>query len=140
DRGLSYSRDRLKRFVAAEGLPAVDRYRALISAFADADGIVHPDVAAQLHSARARYDEVVEEIGTRDVVDLALFTDLQMYLPDDLLTLTDRVSMAHSLEVRVPFLDHELVELVARMPSRYKVRGLQKKRLLRRVVAPWLPK
>jgi asparagine synthase (glutamine-hydrolysing) len=47
--------------------------------------------------------------------------------------------MAHSLEVRVPFLDHELVELVARIPARLKVHGLRKKVLFRRAIAPWLP-
>jgi len=57
-------------------------------------------------------------------------------LPDDLLTLTDRVSMAHSLEVRVPYLDHELLEFVARMPARLKVRGFRKKWLFRKAVAP----
>jgi asparagine synthase (glutamine-hydrolysing) len=51
----------------------------------------------------------------------------------------DRCSMAHSLEVRVPFLDHHLVELAARMPTSLKVRHLQGKHVLRRVAAPLVP-
>jgi asparagine synthase (glutamine-hydrolysing) len=48
--------------------------------------------------------------------------------------------MAHSLEVRVPFLDHLLVEFVARIPAHFKVRGLQKKFIFRRAIVDWLPK
>jgi asparagine synthase (glutamine-hydrolysing) len=139
DGGASYARDRLKRFVRAGELPPRDRYREMISAFARPEEILHPDVVERVKGAARRYDAVVDEVGARDVLDLALFSDLAMYLPDDLLTLTDRVSMAHSLEVRVPYLDHELLEFVARMPARLKVRGFQKKWLFRKAVAPWLP-
>jgi asparagine synthase (glutamine-hydrolysing) len=65
--------------------------------------------------------------------------DLGTYLIDDLLVKTDRMSMAHSLEVRVPFLDPAVAELALALPTRQKVRGLSKKRLLRRAVSPWLP-
>jgi asparagine synthase (glutamine-hydrolysing) len=139
DGGGSYSRDRLKRFVRAGDLPARERYRSMISAFARPAEILHPDVVAQLDGLTNCYDSVMDEIVAPDVLDLALYGDVEMYLPDDLLTLTDRMSMAHSLEVRVPYLDHELLEFVARIPARFKVRGLQKKWLFRRAVAPWLP-
>jgi asparagine synthase (glutamine-hydrolysing) len=139
DAGVSYARDRLKRFVATAGLPTRERYRAMISAFAQASEIVHPDVAEDLEGSASRYDAVMDELDVRNVMDLALFGDLAMYLPDDLLTLTDRVAMAHSLEVRVPYLDHELLEFMARVPAHLKIRGLRKKWLFRRAVAPWLP-
>jgi asparagine synthase (glutamine-hydrolysing) len=58
---------------------------------------------------------------------------------DDILTLTDRLSMWHSLELRVPYLDHRLVELVARMPARLKIRGFMQKALLKKVAERWLP-
>ena len=60
-----------------------------------------------------------------------LFLDAQLALPDDMLHYFDRTSMAHSLEVRVPFLDHHVVEFSARIPSRFKVRGRVGKRVLR---------
>jgi asparagine synthase (glutamine-hydrolysing) len=132
--------DRLQRFVGAGELSRTAGYRRLIAAFADVREILHPDVHGRLDGRASRYEEVMKELDIRDPLDVGLFSDLYLYLPDDLLTLTDRVSMAHSLEVRVPFLDHHLVELVARMPARLKVRGLQTKRLFRRAVAPWLPK
>ena len=66
--------------------------------------------------------------------------DLALFLVDDMLVKTDRASMAHSLEARVPLLDTVVAELALALPSRMKVRGLAKKRLLRRAVAPLLPR
>lgn len=63
-----------------------------------------------------------------------------MYLPDDILALTDRVGMHHSLELRVPFVDHEVVEYCARIPSALKIRGLNKKHLLKKASGKLLPK
>jgi len=62
------------------------------------------------------------------------------YLQDDILTKVDRASMAHGLEVRAPFLDPLLVELLSVMPSRLKLRGSETKAILRTAVAPLLPK
>ncbi len=68
-----------------------------------------------------------------------LYTDFTLYLQDDLLTKVDRASMLASLEARAPFLDHELAQLVAGMPSRWKVRRLTTKAILRRTVRGRLP-
>ena len=65
--------------------------------------------------------------------------DLGIYLVDDLLVKTDRAVMAHSLEARVPFLDPVVATLALALPTRLKVRGFAKKRLLRQAVAPLLP-
>ena len=138
--GLSYQTDRVKRFLAARDMPLADRYRHFISAFWDAQEILHPDVKPLLSHRTTRYEQVTSELTIDHPVDLGLFADLYLYLPDDLLTLCDRVSMAHSLEVRVPFLDHLLVEFVARIPAFFKVRGLQKKFIFRRAITDWLPK
>jgi asparagine synthase (glutamine-hydrolysing) len=74
-----------------------------------------------------------------DLLDRALRTDLQVYLPNDILTLTDRTSMWHSLELRVPFLDAGLVDFAAALPSHFKLRRGTKKWLLRQVAQRWLP-
>jgi asparagine synthase (glutamine-hydrolysing) len=66
--------------------------------------------------------------------------DRETYLPDDLLPKVDVASMARSLEVRAPLLDHVLVEHAARLPVGLKLRGTQGKVVLRAAVEPWLPK
>ena len=65
--------------------------------------------------------------------------DLASYLPDDLLAKVDITSMAHSLEVRSPLLDHQFMELAARYPTDLKLRGRDGKRILRDAARPWLP-
>jgi asparagine synthase (glutamine-hydrolysing) len=68
-----------------------------------------------------------------------LALDQQCYLPDDILYKCDRMSMAHSLEVRPPFLDHRIVEFAARVPENFKVRGRKLKFLLRELMRDKLP-
>jgi asparagine synthase (glutamine-hydrolysing) len=67
------------------------------------------------------------------------YVDLRVYLPDDILVKVDRMSMAHSLEVRVPLLDHKLVEFALTIPPELHLRGLTKKYLLKRAMAHRLP-
>ena len=74
-----------------------------------------------------------------DNLNRALYTDIKMYLPDDILTVTDRMSMHHSLEVRVPFIDHKLVEFVANIPSSLKIKWFRKKYLLKKASRKILP-
>lgn len=65
--------------------------------------------------------------------------DISTWLPDDLLVKVDRMTMAHAVEARVPFLDHRVVEAVMRMPPKWKLRGRSDKRILREVAAKRLP-
>lgn len=69
----------------------------------------------------------------------AMYVDLKTYLPGDPLLLADKLSMAHSLELRVPFLDRELLEFASRIPSRQHLRGKETKSLLRAAVRHLLP-
>jgi len=66
--------------------------------------------------------------------------DQKYYLPDDILAKVDRMSMAHSLEIRPPFLDHQIVEFAASLPERLKIRGLRQKYLLKVLMRDKLPK
>jgi asparagine synthase (glutamine-hydrolysing) len=77
--------------------------------------------------------------NARDSLDRALFTDINEYLPGDLLTKVDRMSMANSLEVRAPLLDYRIVELSARMPSDLKLRGATSKYILKYAMKDVLP-
>ncbi|HXE56431.1 MAG TPA: asparagine synthase (glutamine-hydrolyzing) [Gemmatimonadales bacterium] len=83
--------------------------------------------------------ELREEAGPRDEVDAGLYVDLRSYLSDNCLVKVDRMSMACSLEARVPLLDVELVELAFRMPSALKVHRGRTKVLLKRVAARHVP-
>src|SRR5262249_706225 len=73
-------------------------------------------------------------------LDRVFYVDLKTSLADDLLLLTDKASMAASIKCRAPFIDHELVELTARMPADLKVRGFTLKYLLKKPVRPWRPR
>ncbi|UCF72289.1 MAG: asparagine synthase (glutamine-hydrolyzing) [Deltaproteobacteria bacterium] len=75
-----------------------------------------------------------------DAREKMLYVDTIAFLPDDCLFKVDRMSMAHGLEVRVPFLDKDLVEFSARIPFEYKIRGLNTKYILKKTFAPYLPK
>ena len=74
-----------------------------------------------------------------DVLDRMLYTDFVTRLPEHSLVLTDRMSMAHGLEARSPFLDHELVEFLAKVPAKIKVQNNQPKYLMRKLAADYLP-
>ncbi|HET7841186.1 MAG TPA: asparagine synthase (glutamine-hydrolyzing) [Terriglobia bacterium] len=84
--------------------------------------------------------QVLEGARFEDDVAETLYLDFCMYLQDNLLVKIDRASMACSLELRTPFLDHRLIEFAAGIPSSRKVRGFQLKRILKRAVSPWLPR
>jgi asparagine synthase (glutamine-hydrolysing) len=75
----------------------------------------------------------------RDPLDRSLYVDLKTYLADDILVKVDRMSMAHGLEVRAPFLDHRVVEFVATLPAGLKLRGRTTKFILREAMRPVLP-
>lgn len=85
------------------------------------------------------FQENIFESAHGDFVRKAQTVDLKTYLPGDILMLTDRMTMAHSLEGRVPFCDHLLVEHAMRMPSDLKVRGSVTKYALRKISEKFLP-
>jgi asparagine synthase (glutamine-hydrolysing) len=77
--------------------------------------------------------------GTGDSLGLVQYLDLKTYLVGDINTKVDRASMAHSLEVREPLMDHPLVEWMATLPGNLKVRGGEGKLLLKKAMEPYLP-
>jgi asparagine synthase (glutamine-hydrolysing) len=80
-----------------------------------------------------------EEAETEDLTDQLLYLDINTYLPEDLLVKMDIATMANSLEARVPFLDHPLMEFVASLPSSLKLRGNITKYILKKAYADFLP-
>jgi asparagine synthase (glutamine-hydrolysing) len=76
---------------------------------------------------------------TADPLNRLLYVDAKAALPESLLLLTDKMGMATSLEIRVPFLDNRIVDFVCRLPARYRMRGLNLKRLLKASLKGMVP-
>ena len=91
------------------------------------------------YNAQSVFDRHAAQAGTDDPLALIQYLDLKTYLVGDINTKVDRASMAHSLEVREPLMDHELVEWLATLPSNLKVRGQEGKFLLKKALEPQLP-
>ncbi|MDT7837666.1 XrtA/PEP-CTERM system amidotransferase [Aquabacterium sp. OR-4] len=91
------------------------------------------------YQAHSVFDEHAARAGTDDPLALIQYLDLKTYLVGDINTKVDRASMAHSLEVREPLMDHELIEWLATLPSDLKIRGQEGKFLLKKAMEPALP-
>ena len=126
--------------VAADGGAAYANSVAICRA-AERRRLLSPDLRLALndndpgHLIAAAY----RRTGDRDPVGAMIGADIEVLLPDDYLTKVDRASMAHGLEVRPVFVDHELLELTATLPSHLKVHGSTTKWLLRKVYRDFLP-
>ena len=90
-------------------------------------------------NSTAAITEPFDQAEAEDMLDRMLFTDFATRLPEHSLMLTDRMTMAHGLEARSPFLDHELVELLAKVPAKIKVQNHQPKYLMRKIATDYLP-
>jgi asparagine synthase (glutamine-hydrolysing) len=130
-------RSKLGRFARTMDQPPATRYSGYMRLF---DDVTIHELLAQpvsLHDdlIENQYDELLKD---RDAVQAALAHDRETYLPDDLLVKTDRASMLHALEVRCPFMDHELVQSAAGL-STAQLLGGGPKRMLREAFAADLP-
>jgi asparagine synthase (glutamine-hydrolysing) len=133
---------RAKRFLGAMALEPLERHQAfkqIFSAQARSQLLLDADAAGDFDVLAAQRRRFSETAGAPLLARLQ-DVDLGVYLVDDLLVKTDRMSMAHSLEARVPFLDRAVCDFALSLPSSLRVRGLQKKRLLRAAAAAWLPR
>jgi len=134
---------RLRRFVEHARLDPLGAHGSWRIIFTERmkDRLYHAGFARARHDTldlpRAHFDAYPGE----DILNRFMAVDAKISLVDDMLTKVDRTSMAHGLEVRVPLLDHHLVEWMARIPSRYKVHGarLTLKYLLKRAAEGVLP-
>lgn len=80
-----------------------------------------------------------DKMAGQDHVSCMLYTDLKTYLPGDILVKVDRMSMANSLEIRAPFLDYRIIEFAASLPSEWKIKGNNKKIILKKAFSHLLP-
>jgi asparagine synthase (glutamine-hydrolysing) len=120
-------------------------------AYATAVGVTTPTLRARLfsdeakrmlgsHRAEARYVRTMRDAPARDPLDRAQYADIKHWLPGDILTKTDRTSMAVSLEAREPLLDYKLIEFAATLPVSMRLRGGQGKWLMKKALEPYLPR
>jgi asparagine synthase (glutamine-hydrolysing) len=127
-----------KRFARGAHLPPLERHHAWKEIFS-------PEARAQLTGRRHDFDPVdlyrerFAETEGAELLARLQDVDLGIYLVDDLLVKTDRASMAHSLEARVPYLDGAVAAFALALPRRHRVNGLRKKVLLRKAVTPLVP-
>src|SRR5207302_391342 len=136
-------RDWVVRFAAGVELPLPERYFAW-TRFFDApalSALATPALAARLAGdpdadGRAAW----QGHGHGEAMDGAFRVDLATYLPDDLLAMADRMTMANSLELRAPFCDHRLVEASLAIPPSVKIPGRRLKGLLKTAFADVLPR
>ncbi len=130
-----------KRFARSASLPPLERHhgwKEIFSSDARSELLTRDrsDTTDPVDLLRERYAETegCDELSRLQDVDIGI------YLVDDLLVKTDRASMAHSLEARVPFLDPVVADFALALPRRQKVSGLSKKRLMRRAAEPLVGK
>lgn len=129
-----------RRVLAVDGLSETERHFALTRLLGDAEKLcVAPALLDRPDAALALLGRHREREGGCDPLDRKLRVDLTLGLPDDMLTKVDRASMRHGLEVRVPYLDHRLVEYVAGLPSERKLRGGRSKAALLDVFGAFVP-
>jgi len=132
---------RMKRFLGAVPLPTTERYSRWLQYFPrDRKGNLYsPEMRASLSASDADALLAPYFTGGVHVVDAAMAADVETYLPHDLMTKVDIVSMANSLEVRAPFLDHHLMAFAARLPVSFKRQGATSKRILKHACRDLLP-
>jgi asparagine synthase (glutamine-hydrolysing) len=128
-------------FIKSSNLPPLERYANYVTLFS-------PEACKALENADRLKNSPTsrtlqyyfDQCPAQDNLAKYIYLDLKTSLPDDLLALTDKMTMAMSLECRAPFMDHELVELAASIPPSLKVNGLTTKYILKKAVQPWLPR
>ncbi len=137
---------KLRRLLAGAGRSRVETHASFLGAFLEEEmrSVLNRDVLATVDDGapfselQAHFDEAIA-LGATEYEALT-YVDLRTYMGDDILVKVDRASMACSLEVRVPFLDHRLVEMAARIPWELKLKGRISKHILKKAMAPRLPR
>jgi asparagine synthase (glutamine-hydrolysing) len=132
-------------FLYNTSLDAVDRYIDSVSHFGNLkkqglySNILRENLNGQLGKAEAVFRQLAESVSSADATDKLLYLDSKTYLPGDILTKVDRMTMAVSLEARVPLLDHELIEFVQTIPANLKLKGTETKYIFKKAMEGIVP-
>lgn len=133
---------RAKTLLTNLSLDPVEGYFNSMSWFqANRKSILSSSMQAEIgdYEPISHFYKYYEDAHSSDPLTKIQYVDMKTYLVDDILTKVDRASMAHSLEVRVPILDHEFMELVATMPSKLKLNGRNAKYIFKKGLEPLVP-
>jgi asparagine synthase (glutamine-hydrolysing) len=134
-----------RNFIHDVAFDALDRYIEDVSVFtrlakrslyAEA---FRAQLSDWLEGAPALFHAHAARVSSREPLDALLYLDSKTYLPGDILTKVDRMSMAASLEARVPLLDHKLIEFVTRIPAAHKLKGFETKHIFKQAVRGLVP-
>jgi asparagine synthase (glutamine-hydrolysing) len=132
-----------RNFIHNVALDPVDRYVEEVSIFTrlNKPSLYAEEFRRRLGAAdpATLFLEHAARVPTAEPLDALLYLDAKTYLPGDILTKVDRMTMAVGLEARAPLLDHKLIEFVGRVPARFKMRGLETKHLFKRAVEGLVP-
>jgi len=142
-RGAGLAVNRAKRFLRIDDTTAPDRFLSLFARLPNGNrsALYVPALSATITGSAAgdHFHSLYDRAGAPDGLRAGLYLDYKTYLPDDILALSDRLAMAHSLEVRVPFVDHQLIEQAYPLPDQLKIGPWNPKHLLRRALRTRLP-
>jgi asparagine synthase (glutamine-hydrolysing) len=143
DRGGNDFRSRLSRITHRALITPEERYASWFAVFDSRERalLYTPEFSTALGEifARNMFAAVYRESDAQDDVNRLLDIDVHTYLTSDLLVKMDIASMAHSLEVRSPLLDHRFMEMAAGLPGSWKLRGRATKKVFKDALRPWLP-
>jgi len=134
---------KVRKYLQMSQLALDKRYKGVSTYEDDIKALVYSnefrDKINQASSNSKFLNELFQHTNNNDALSRMLYFDTKTWLVDDLLIKADRMTMATSLELRVPFLDHHLVEFAAKMPSKYKLRGKTHKYILKKTMQGTLP-
>ncbi|MEC4888801.1 MAG: asparagine synthase (glutamine-hydrolyzing) [Nitrospira sp.] len=133
------------RYVRHIAMPLQDRYRGVSSLFLDGikTQVVNPElrtVSTKGSFLEDTFRMYYQRVRSATDLNQMLYVDTKTWLPDDLLVKADKMTMAASIELRVPFLDHRMIEFAAKLPIGLKIKNGETKYLLKKVMEPYLPK
>ncbi len=134
---------RIKKFAGTAYLPFVERYLKWFALYSEGEKkeIYTKDFKDSLSkfSSKEVFQSYTEELNNGNHLKRCQYVDINTMLLDDLLLKVDKISMMHSLEVRVPFLDHKLVEFVFNLPNKWKLKGTESKYILKEWLEDFMP-
>jgi asparagine synthase (glutamine-hydrolysing) len=134
--------DRVRSYIRRAGMPLEAHYRGVVKGVSLETRLEltgEDRLSRSEERLAAAFEACFRRVRNTNTLNRMLYADAKVWLPEDLLLKADKATMAASIELRVPFLDHKLVEFCAALPESFKVRGRTSKWILRRVMSNVLP-